>query len=143
LKSGFEIFDHTADIGIQVHGDDLSSVFAQAAAGMFSIIFHEAVPAIKEIGEYRIKLNSPELDQLLVDWLNELLFIFETEHIVCSNYKITIEEHEQKFNLDAIVHGEKIADEQLLGTREIKAVTYHMLFIKKAKQWQAQVLFDI
>ncbi len=137
----FEIFEHTADIGIKAYGDTIDQVFENAARGMFNIIFHNSIPKIKPKGAYQIKLHASDLEQLLVDWLDEVLYIFTTEQIVISDYKISIED--KTFTLDAEVSGEILPEEKIMGTCEIKAVTYHMLSIKKISCWEAQVLFDI
>ncbi len=90
-KAGFNIFEHTADIGINIYGPEINDVFEYAAQGMFSIIFHDSPPKIEPKGEYQIKLQASDLDQLLVEWLNELLYVFSTEHIIFSNYKLSID----------------------------------------------------
>jgi SHS2 domain-containing protein len=141
-KVGFELFDHTADIGVIAHGSEVTAVFEQAALGMFTIIFHGTPPEVKSKGEYEIKLNAKDLEQLMVDWLDELLYIYSTEHIVFSKFKIDIDV--KNFILDANVYGEIVSDDLLLGTCEIKAVTYHMLEVKNINDhWEAKILFDI
>lgn len=142
VAAKFELFDHTADIGITIFGPSVSDVFEQAARGMFSVIFHESEPKIEAKGVYEIKLKSKDLEQLMVDWLDEILFIFSTEHIVMSEYKINIDS--KKITLDAMVSGEIVGNDILLRTCEIKAVTYHMLMVKQINNhWEAKVLFDI
>ena len=69
----YEVFEHTADVGIKARGADLGEAFENAALGMFDII--SDVDIIETIGEYDITLSSPDIEQLLVDWLSELLFI--------------------------------------------------------------------
>ena len=140
---GFELIDHTADIGVKAYGNDLASVFENAAKGMYAIIFYESFPTIEKVGEYQISLQSSELDQLLIDWLNDLLFIFSTKQIVISSFEISIVELATGYKLEAHLFGEEISEKLLIGIREIKAVTYHMLSIEKIQRWQAQVLFDI
>ncbi|MCK5561606.1 MAG: archease [Thermoplasmata archaeon] len=139
----FELFDHTADIGVRASGPSLPSAFEQAALGMYAVIFHENVPSVQMKGEYQIKLQATDLEQLLVDWLGELLYIFATEHIIFLKFEIKLETQEKSNKLEAEVCGAILSDEHLEGTREIKAVTYHMLSVKKAENWDAQVIFDI
>ena len=141
VTKDYELFDHTADIGVRAKGDEISTVFKNTALGMYEIIFLNDTPKISSKGEYLIKLKCSDLEQLLVDWLDELLFIFSTEKIIFSEFNITIDPED--FSLDAKVSGEQVVEEVLLATREIKAVTYHMLEIKKNDQWNTQVLFDI
>ncbi len=141
-KPGFELFDHTADIGVTAHGFNVKDVFEQAARGMFAVIFHEKPPAVETKGEYEIKLQAKDLEQLMVDWLDELLYIYSTEHIVFSKYEIDIDI--KNFTLDAHIFGEIVTNDLLLGTCEIKAVTYHMLEVKTINDhWGAKILFDI
>ena len=143
IKTGFKVFEHTADVGLEIFGDEIADVFEYAGRGMFDIIFHSAPPIIEPIGEYKIKLQASDLEQLMVDWLDELLYIFSTEHIVFSNYELSIDP--KAFSLEARVAGALVTDDELLGSCEIKAVTYHMLIVKKIKHrgWEAKVLFDI
>jgi SHS2 domain-containing protein len=138
---GYELFDHTADIGVKAYGANLPSIFENTANGMLAVIFHNSLPDISVKGEYRIKLQASDLEELLKRWLDELLYIFSTEHIIFSKYQISIDP--EKFTLDALIGGEIVSEERLLKTCEIKAVTYHMLKIEKTKHWEAQVLFDI
>ena len=140
-KTGYEIFDHTADIGIYAYGAELPMVFKNAANGMFAVIFHDTPPEIRPSTEERINLQSADLEQLLKDWLDEIHFIFTTEHKLISEFDIVIDK--SKITLDAIVSGGIVPDKVLLGSREIKAVTYHLLSLKKTKNWKARVLFDI
>ena len=142
-KPNFELFDHTADIGICAYGSDLSEAFKNAALGMFSIIFHDSIPEIEPKGEYRIKLIVSDIEQLLVDWLDEILYIFTTEHIMMVEYDIKIEKISNEYQLDAIVAGQILKDKEIKKTREIKAVTYHMLEIKQNDHWMLKIIFDI
>jgi SHS2 domain-containing protein len=142
LKIGFELFDHTADIGVHAFGERIADVFEQAARSMYSIIFHGSVPIIKPKGEFQIKIQSSDLEQLMVDWLNEILYIYSTENIVISGFQIEI--NKEEFLINAFVEGEKLSNQLLKGTGEIKAVTYHMLEVKNIdNHWEAKVLFDI
>ena len=140
----FVIFDHTADIGVNAFGPTATAVFEQAARGMFDIIFHSSVPKITKKGEYEIKLQGKDLEQLMVDWLGELLFIYTTQHIVIAEYEINIEINKEFCLLDAHVYGETVPEKTLLKSCEIKAVTYHMLTVAETKDgWKTSVLFDI
>ena len=71
----YELIDHTADVGIKAYGKTLSEAFENAAKGMFDIITDSS--EIESIGQYNIELEAPDLEQLLVDWLSELLYLFE------------------------------------------------------------------
>ncbi len=135
----YEIIDHTADVGVKAYGKNLSLAFSNAAKAMFDIITDNS--EIENIGEYDIELKADDLEQLLVDFLSELIFLHDTKNLVFGFFKVDINESENK--LEAKVFGEKFdLSKHKIGS-EIKAVTYHMLEIKKNKKCSVQVLFDI
>jgi SHS2 domain-containing protein len=135
----YTLIDHTADVGIKAYGKSLSEAFQNAAKGMFDIIIDKS--EIENIGQYNIKLEADDLEQLLVDWLSELLYIHSTKNIVFGFFKVDLDE--KKKTLSATIFGEKLdMGKHKIGS-EIKAVTYHMLEVKKRKPFYVQVLFDI
>ncbi len=135
----YELVDHTADVGIKAYGKTLSEAFENAAKGMFDIITDSS--EIENIGQYNIELEAPDLEQLLVDWLSELLFLNSAKNIVFGFFKVELDDKKNK--LSAKVFGEKFDISKHKAGAEIKAVTYHMLEVKKKKPFRVQVLFDI
>ena len=135
----YELIDHTADVGLKAYGKTLSEAFENAAKGMFDIITDSS--EIESIGQYNIGLDAPDLEQLLVDWLSELLFLNSAKNLVFGFFKIDIDENKKK--LTAKVFGEKFDLSKHKIGAEIKAVTYHMLEFKKKKPFHVQVLFYI
>ena len=137
----YEILEHTADVGIRAHGKDLSEAFENAASGMFSIITN--IEDVEEIGEYQINIQSRDLEQLLVDWLSELLFVHTVKNVLFSKFKIEIEEKEGIWLLKGSAQGENFNKDKHPYHAEIKAVTHHILKIEKNDGYTVQVLFDI
>ena len=138
----FEILEHTADIGMAVYGKSKREVFINAARGMFEIIAGET-KNLKENFYDKIKLEADNLEGLLFAWLNELLYISETKLVILSKLKI---KELSDFQVKAEVRGMKINPPSVKIEKEIKAVTYHRLEIKKDEKsglWRAQVIFDI
>jgi SHS2 domain-containing protein len=135
----FEVIDHTADVGIIAYGRNLREAFSNAAYGMFSQIAD--LEAVKEKVKRDIAIQSSDQEALLVDWLNELLYVFDVEHIIFSKFDIT--ELSQK-NLKAKTYGEKIDTERHQLKTSVKAATYHMLKIEKKKNGaKVQFILDI
>ena len=135
----YEFFDHTADVGVKAFGKDFSEAFANAAKGMFDIITDSS--EISSKGAYKIELESDDLEQLLVDWLDELLFLQSAKNLVFGEFKVHIDE--EKCRLSATVSGEEYdINTHKIGT-EIKAITYHMLEVHKNEPCFVKVLFDI
>ncbi len=133
----YEFIEHTADIGIKAYGKNLSEAFKNAAVGMFDIITNKS--KINNIGEYEIQLDAPDLEQLLVDWLSELLFLNGAKNLVFSEFILNISGN----SLSAKIFGEEFDDSKHKKGTEIKAVTYHMLEVHNTKPVFVKVLFDI
>jgi len=135
----YEFFEHTADVGLKAYGKNLSEAFENAAKGMIDIITDNS--KIESVGQYDITLEAPDLEQLLVDWLSELLFLNTSKNLVFGFFKVELDE--KKNQLSAKVFGEKYnISKHKIGV-EIKAVTYHMLEVKNKRPYHVQVLFDI
>ena len=135
----YELIDHTADVGIKAYGKTLSEAFEHAAKGMFDIITDNS--EVESVGQYDIALASADLEQLLVDFLSELLFLNSAQNLVFGFFKVEVDE--KKKSLRAHVCGEPFHSEKHKIGNEIKAVTYHMLEVSKKKPYFVQVLFDI
>lgn len=135
----YEIIDHTADVGIKAYGKTLAESFENAAKGMFDIITDNS--EVESVGQYDIELEAPDLEQLLVDWLSKLLFLNSSRGEVFGFFKINLDE--KNIKLSARVFGEKFNISKHKAGSEIKAVTYHILEVKKKKPFYVQVLFDI
>jgi len=132
----FEEFDHTADVGIRAYGKTLDELFANAAAGMFSLITD--LDAVKPVGEYEVRIRSGDVKSLLFDFLSELLFVHETEKLLLSEFDVEV----QDVAVEATVRGERIDKDRHPLHLAVKAVTYHDMVVDPAKG-VAQVIFDI
>jgi len=135
----YELIDHTADVGVKAYGKTLSEAFENAAKGMFDIITSKS--EIESIGQYDIELQADNLEQLLVDWLSELLFLNGANNLVLGFFKVDLDEKKNK--ISAKVFGEKFDISKHKVGSEIKAVTYHILEVNNKKPYHVQVLFDI
>lgn len=139
MTKGYEFIDHTADICVKAFGKTLSECFENAAIGMFDIITDSST--IQEMGEYTIELVSEDLEQLLVDFLSELLFLHSSRNIVFGSFNVEIDL--DKAILKAVITGEELDTSKHKMGVEIKAVTYHMLEVSNKEPFFVQVLFDI
>ena len=138
----FEIIGHTADIGLIAYGKNKEEVFINAAKGMFEIIVG-GTKNLKENFYDKIKLEADDLEGLLFAWLNELLYIGETRLVILNKFQI---KELSDFQIEAEVEGMKINPPSVKIEKEVKAVTYHHLEIKKDEEsglWRAQIIFDI
>jgi len=139
----YKYLDHTADIKFQAYGKTREEVFENAALAMFNVI----IDTEKVSGDTarEIFLKSPDLESLLVDWLSELLYLFEVDEIVFREFRVEkIREDKGEYSITAQALGEKYYLKSLPFETEIKAVTYNQLEITKtADGWKAQVVVDI
>ncbi len=138
MEKDFEIIDHTADIGIIAYGTDISQAFANAARALFSLITE--LDDVEEVLYRDIELTAPDEESLLVEWLNELIYLFDVENIIFKRFDITRLNNTQ---LKARSYGEKVDSSKHKLKIGVKAATYHMLKVDKGDGCKVQVLFDI
>lgn len=135
----FEQIEHTADIGIRAFGGDLVELFTNAAGGMLELAFE--TESVNETTTVEVELSGADIEELLVSWLQEILYIFEVKKIIPK--KATVAMIEQN-RLSARVTGEKFNPDKHVAKREIKAVAYHLLKIEESHGvYSVQIIFDI
>jgi len=138
MKKDFEILEHTADVGIIAYGADLSQAFANAAKALFSLITE--LDGVEEVLNRDIELTASDVESLLVAWLNELVYRFDTEGILLKRFDII---QLDDTHLKARGYGEKVDSSKHRLKIGVKAATYHMLKVDKNDGCRVQVLFDI
>jgi SHS2 domain-containing protein len=140
MKKDFELIGYTADAGIRASGRDLSQAFANAARGMFSLI--SDIEKVNEVIFRDVEVAAPDKETLLVEWLNELVFLFDTEMLLFKRFHIvTLTETLIK----ARCYGEKIDKSRHEIKRGVKSATYHDLKVEILKDGscRVQVLIDL
>ncbi len=138
VEKEFEIIDHTADVGVIAYGASVNQAFVNAARALFSLITE--LDNVEEVVYRDIELVAPDQESLLVKWLNELIYLFDTENIIFKRFDITQLNSTQ---LKARGYGEKVDSSKHKLKTGVKAATYHMLKVEKTNGCQVQVLFDI
>ena len=135
----FESFEHTADIGLRVTAPNLSHLFADAGRGFFALMV-DNLDDVRATRSISLELEAGDPEALMVDWLNELLFRFETESILLADFDVTVRDH----HLTATARGEPIDFARHDLHLAIKAVTYHNLRVEPTDNgWLAEVILDI
>ena len=138
MEREFEIINHTADVGIRAYGVDISQAFANAARALFSLITE--LDDVAEVLYRDIELTAPDEESLLVEWLDELIYLFDVENVVFKRFDIT---ELSSTRLKARSYGEKVDSLRHKLKVGVKAATYHMLKIDRGDGCQVQILFDI
>jgi SHS2 domain-containing protein len=149
----FKVLNASGDIGLEAYGATAQEAFVNAAAGMYSLITNPG--AVHEKKTITVTAESISLEGLLVAWLNELIFHFDTYGFI--GKKITVDEFtpslavppevgsaEESYRISTTVSGEGFDSGRHEGKLLIKAATYHRLKVEKRDdRWQIDVIFDI
>ena len=135
----YEFIEHTADLGFKAYGETPERLFIHAAEAFFEAIV--ALESIKGKIERSIEVEADMLEDLMVSWLAEFLYLYDTERLVFNSFQIKRIDHNK---LEAKARGEVLDPARHEIKTGIKAVTYHQLYVKEAEgAWEAQVIFDI
>lgn len=135
----YEYFEHQADIGIRGKGTTLAEAFEQAALAMFEIMVETRELQVNK--PQSVEVEGNDLNELLIAWLSELLFLKDVEGKMFSRFEI---ESINKNKLAANVYGEPIDPSRHKLKLEVKAATYTQLIIeKKDDNWIVQCLVDV
>lgn len=139
---GYRFLSHTADVAFEVEAASRDEVFAEALAAFTDTI--TLLERVEERETRRFELRSSQLDLLLVDWLTELLYAYETEGLLFRSAGVRLSDEDGGFRLAAEARGEPQDPERHPTKVLIKAVTYHALVVAEtADGWRARVVFDI
>jgi SHS2 domain-containing protein len=135
----FEILDHTADIGIIIHGENLKALFENAGEAFFHLITD--LKKVNRRVERNVKIKGESLDRLMVDWLSELLYLHDVENLLFKEFKV---DSVGEDGLKATVKGEPFQEGVHAIKTEVKAVTYHQIEVRQENGgWRAQVILDL
>jgi SHS2 domain-containing protein len=135
----YEIFEHTADLGLRVRAPSFEKLLADAARGLFAMVV-EDLAAVNPVVSREFEIAGSDRPYLLFDWLNELLFVCDTERLVFSDFDVRLTHG----GLSAVARGEPLDLSRHSLTHEIKAITYHALKVEQTGDgWLAEVIVDI
>jgi SHS2 domain-containing protein len=138
----YEFFDHTGDIAVSLRGPTLPQLFGAAATA-----FTDSITTIDRVEPKRpeeVDLDAPELDLLLVDFLSELLYRFDTRGWLTRYAELDLTEKDGGWSLQGTLRGERLEPERHDVKLLVKGVTYHGLHVRRvAGEWTAKVVFDI
>ncbi len=138
MKKRYSQFEHTADVGIRASGSDLKELFTNFALGLFDVICD--VDKVVPREGIEVSIHSFDTESLLVKWLNELIYIFDSKKMLLSNFNINEISHNR---MTALVKGEKIDPKVHKLRHLVKAATFHQLSIKKNKEYEGKIIIDV
>lgn len=139
----YEYLYHIADAKFRAYGSTLEEAYENAAIAMFNIMINTSGLGVCESRD--IEVESPDIKGLLVEWLSELLYLFEVDEIIFSEFKIiSIEKTNDGFSLKGKASGEPIDLSRHNFDTQIKAVTFHDLQVEsdKSGRFWVQIVVD-
>ena len=135
----YETFEHTADLGLRVRAADLNSLFAEAAHALFAAIVDDPA-TVQPRQQLDVQLAADDREYLLFDWLRELLYHFDVEHLLLSRFEVQVSDTV----LTGTAWGEPLDRDRHALSHEVKAITYHGLRVEQTSDgWLAEVIVDI
>jgi SHS2 domain-containing protein len=140
MKPPFEYLEHTADIKFRAYGQSPEEVLGNAALALIGAMTDTSKVRVQET--WKVELSAPDIEQLAYSWLNEIVFLFETELAVFSSFDVRLMKNGE-WRLQATIGGERIDLERHAFDNEVKAVTLHEFVVKKNDVWCVQTVLDV
>lgn len=135
----YELFEHTADLGLGATAADLDTLFAEMAACLFAAVVEDPA-TVRPLTPVAVEIVGSDREYLLFDWLKELLYRFDAEHQVFGRFEVAV----RPDGLSATAWGEPFDPDRHALNHEVKAITYHELKVEPtAGGWLAEVIVDI
>lgn len=135
----FEYFDHTADVGITAWGEDLQDAFSAAGLGLFTLMAD--LDDVREEECVEVSVEADSVEDLLVSWLNELLFVFDVHNLLFKRLEVT---DLNGRGLRAKCYGERFDPQRHRLKLGVKGATYHQLSVEQIEQgYRVRVVVDV
>jgi SHS2 domain-containing protein len=139
---GRKFFDHTGDVAVSLDAATLPGLFREAACAFTETLTDPG--QVRAASPHRVRLSAPTLDDLMVDWLSELLYRFEVQNLLVADAEVELDETSDGWTLMAVIRGEPFDPARHHITVLVKGITYHRLkVIEDGKRWKTDVVFDI
>ena len=149
----WQVFDHTADLGLRVEAPTREALFEEAGRAFTALIVEAPDVTVRPRERLDVALTAADPADLLFDWLHALLVAFEVRHLLLSRFAVTLDdfgeldevaEREGGLRLRASAWGERVDPARHRLVREVKAITYHGLWLRpEGAGWAAEVIVDV
>jgi SHS2 domain-containing protein len=135
----WETFEHEADVGLVIHGRDGPELFAEAGLALFDLVCD--LERVEARERYPLAGEADAVEPLLVDWLNDLVFLFQARDVVCRRFSFLAW---SRTAYSAEAFGEPVDPERHSPRDLVKAATYHGLSVAKREDGlEARVILDV
>lgn len=140
--TGHDFPEHTADLACEIRAPTLEALLAEAGRAFTDAI--TPVDGVRSREERVLGVSAPSPPELLVAWLEELLYLFETTDLLASRTEVHVEGGSGGLRLEATVGGEAFDAVRHPLRTLIKGITYHELLVEEGPDgWRARVIFDV
>ena len=139
--SPFSYFDHTADVGVEVSANSLEDMFAESGRALFNLIVD--LDQLDSVETETFELEGADEVSLLIDWLNELIFLFDARGWLFHEFRVAVDGREDGsgLRLTAECRGERESGRELeMG---LKAASYHEAAVSRQETWRARFILDV
>ena len=135
----WEHFEHQADIGLRGFGPTLADAFGQTALALTAVLINPE--DVRPEQPVAIRCSAPDVESLLVDWLNALIYEMATRRMLFCRFDVRLE----GCDLQAAAWGETLQPERHRPAVEVKAATYHALAVRRQEDdgWMVQCVVDV
>ena len=139
----FELFDHSADIGVRGIGNSWEEAFQETAKGLFAVMVN--VRKVRAVKRVKVVARAQDLDALLVKFLNALLAVRDKKGLVFGAFRVKLKREKKTWKLECAARGEKLDVQRHEPGTEVKAASYSELVLKKTgpKRFLCQCIVDV
>ena len=139
---GYTFIDHTADVAADLTGSSAQDLFRFAAQALTDTITE--LSGVASAVTQSVTVEAGTIEDLLVDWLNELLYRFEVQNMLVADAVVTLREEAGRWQLEARIAGEPFDPARHPSRVLVKSATYHGLHVRHERgSWRARIVFDI
>ncbi len=136
----YKFLEHTADMKFVVHGKDLKAIFENSVLALSDFLSKGG--KIESTATKRFKISARDYEELLYNFIDEVIYFLDAENFVPANAKVQLENKKGKITLRAVLSGDEAKNYKNLDS--IKSATYSEMYIKKKMgKWEAQVVVDV
>jgi SHS2 domain-containing protein len=135
----YKIFQHTADLGLEIYGLSLPALFTNAAYALFDQMTE--LQRVQPTETRAIAISGIDREDLLVNYLREVLYLYNGKGLLLSDFTITVMDHR---SLRGEARGETFDAARHIIKKEIKAVTYHQAAVRQTPTgWTGRIVVDV
>lgn len=138
--TGFELLDHTSEIGFEATGDTLDELFANSGRAVFQVMTD--IDQLDTAKAVEMTVESENLEALLFDFIDHCIYLSQAKDLLLRVFDLSVTETPDGYRVTGTGRGQLIGDE--LRLQEVKAPTYSDIVVEETGDgWRARMFLDI